>query len=630
MPATLLTGTVQSGSTPGIAPLAGAIVTACEATTAGPVVFGSARADGEGRFSIAVPRDTSESIFYATASFGSGVFLVAVLGPRLPTSVTINELTTVAAAFSMAQFAGNQRIAGDAFGLRIAAGMNDNLVSPATGTSSEVLLASPNGDETNSLRSTRTLANLLGASVRTEPGAIDTLFALTTPPGGTPPFDTFQALVNIARYPGNNVADIYTQAKRVEIYTPSLARAPDAWTLAVKVNDSGDDAYLFGGPGNIVFDRNGYAWVTNNVVQGTPYSAECIMVLQPNGKPSDGSNGTPRSPVFGGGLLGTGFGIDIDSRGYVWVGNFGWGGVEPPVGSVSFFGPGGEVLSQDPFTSGTHRVQGTVVDADQNVWLASFENNRVIVFPRGNPGFAFGYQEDPDSCPFGIAMGSDGSAWVTNSGGMKPGGESTVGRYRIQDGKMQRVMHRELGHSLKGLGVDSSGNAWIAAGGDDVVYLLNPEGEVLGSFGGGGIISPWSATVDGNDNVWVANFGRMEHGSNYTTASITHLAGSNPATRPPGLQTGDAISPPTGYTLPSAGSQVLLHNGDPLYGPGAPPSHCPLMRMTNCVIDQAGNVWVTNNWKPSFDVDVPPNQGNPGGDGIVIFVGLAKPPAKKH
>ena len=51
--------------------------------------------------------------------------------------------------------------------------------------------------------------------------------------------------------------------------------------------------------------------------------------------------------------------------------------------------------------------------------------------------------------------------------------------------------------------------------------------------------------------------------------------------------------------------------------------------MTNVVIDQAGNVWAVNNWKPNFDTDAPAATGNPGGDGIVIFVGLAKPPRKK-
>ncbi len=75
--------------------------------------------------------------------------------------------------------------------------------------------------------------------------------------------------------------------------------------------------------------------------------------------------------------------------------------------------------------------------------------------------------------------------------------------------------------------------------------------------------------------------------------------------------------------MPSAGSEVLLANGSPLYGPGEPPSFSPMMRQTASVIDRAGNVWTINNWKPNFVVDA---TSNPGGDGIVIFVGLAPPP----
>ena len=139
---------------------------------------------------------------------------------------------------------------------------------------------------------------------------------------------------------------------------------------------------------------------------------------------------------------------------------------------------------------------------------------------------------------------------------------------------------------------------------------------------------PWGVAIDGDDDVWVANFGKMLPTADYTNAGITKLAGANPATRPPGYEMGEPISPPTGYTLPSAGAPVLLHNGEPLYGRGTEPCYCPLMRMTNVVIDQAGNVWAVNNWKPNFDVDVSTETGNPGGDGIVIFVGLAKPPRR--
>src|SRR5205807_400737 len=201
---------------------------------------------------------------------------------------------------------------------------------------------------TNSLRSMRSLANLIAACVDRVPDAATKLFEYTTPPyGGKAPTNTFEAMFNIARYPANNVIDIYHLSKKVDTYSPALSSAPDAWTIAVKVNDSGSDKYLIAGPGNIAFDKRGYAWISNNVVQGTPNSGHFAFVLKPNGKPADGipttpsedAEGLPRSPLFGGGLLGGGFGMSIDTLGLVWFGNFGWGEPEyyPVDGGVSVF-----------------------------------------------------------------------------------------------------------------------------------------------------------------------------------------------------------------------------------------------------------------------------------------------------
>ena len=100
--------------------------------------------------------------------------------------------------------------------------------------------------------------------------------------------------------------------------------------------------------------------------------------------------------------------------------------------------------------------------------------------------------------------------------------------------------------------------------------------------------------------------------------------------------------PPAGQ---SAGQQVLLHDGTPLYSKGTQgnteESYAPIMRLTSVQIDQAGNLWAINNWKPRFNTDIglfddgslvkdaDPNDGNPGGDGVVIFVGLAPPPPNR-
>jgi hypothetical protein len=216
---------------------------------------------------------------------------------------------------------------------------------------------------------------------------------------------------------------------------------------------------------------------------------------------------------------------------------------------------------------------------------------------------------------------------VSNTGGL-PFGEfpRSIAKYALVNGALQEQFLHVLPEAdgLRGLSLDSHGNAWLAALGSNKIYLFGPDGTELGRFQGGGMCAPWDTAIDGEDNVWVANFGPLQQGNNFT-GRLTKLWGIHP---PPGHTVGEAISPPSGYTVPSAGSEVLLHNGQPLYGlPPAPSCLIPMMRQTAVVIDQAGNIWSINNWKPDFDTDT--QGGNPGGDGIIIFVGLAAPPTNQ-
>jgi hypothetical protein len=235
-----LTGVVQTGGTSSSQPLPNVHVTLFEATSALPTVVGQATTDASGRFTIPYRKSSSSSIFFVKADISEGVEFVTIVGPNLPPSATINELTTVAASYSMAQFYRTGAISGNPFGLQLAAGMNDNIVTSATGQSSPVLLSSPNADQTNSLRSTRSLANLLAACVN-DPDVAVSLFDLTTPPGGLPPHNTAEALANLARDPGRNVDGIYALTLLSNLYAPPLITMPDAWTVTVKVNDSGSN-----------------------------------------------------------------------------------------------------------------------------------------------------------------------------------------------------------------------------------------------------------------------------------------------------------------------------------------------------------------------------------------------------
>ena len=79
--------------------------------------------------------------------------------------------------------------------------------------------------------------------------------------------------------------------------------------------------------------------------------------------------------------------------------------------------------------------------------------------------------------------------------------------------------------------------------------------------------------MDGNDNIWI---------SNSIGKSITELCGVRTETCPPGMKTGDAISPPGGF---------VGGNMDEL---------------VDVAIDPAGNVWVTNNWRDIGGVEKGP------------------------
>jgi sugar lactone lactonase YvrE len=276
-----------------------------------------------------------------------------------------------------------------------------------------------------------------------------------------------------------------------------------------------------------------------------------------------------------------------------------------------------------------YRVQATVIDGSGNVWMASYGNSRVVVYPGGDPGSSIFYQGDADTfTPFGIAVADDGTVWVTNSNKTASG----IVNFRINGKTVERLRETTIGKVMKGIVIDSLGNIWAASGGDAHVYLFDRDGMLLGGYQGGGLDGPWGITLDGDDNLWAGDFGPLAVG-NVFHGRLTQLASANGKTRPAGYRTGDAISPQTGYTLPSAGEQVRLHDGSPLYGAGSAPCFIPMMRTTGLEIDAAGNVWTCNNWKPDFDMDLfgDPLNGeaaNPGGDGMVIFVGLARPPRR--
>lgn len=606
-----------------------------EATEGAPILRGSTRTDATGAFIIDSPVSTTNSVFYVSVLVQRGVTLVSVLGESLPAFVTVNEITTVASSYAFAQFYRTGQIAGEGSRLYLASLMHDNIASSLTGEISDVLLNSPNADQTNSLRMVRSLANMINICV-VNPRQTRQVLNLTSLEGQRLAGNTAIGLANLARDPSRNADALFQIASMGTAYTPALENAPDAWCVTVKVNDSGSPNSLIAGPANVAFDEHGFAWIPNNVFQGGSTSSNFLICLQPNGKPADGTDGSPVSPIRGGGLLGGGWGITVSSDGTVWSSNFGWGGEDywPGIEQADGFGSittlrasdGVPLSLPDGLYGGIWRAQAIEEDALGNIWVASFENNKIFVLPNGDLDQAKSVQLRPDARPFGISPLGDGTAWVCNSGGLvfNPTFASIALVGFNTSGELEVLLEETVGDRMRVIEVDSFGNAWFTSNGDNTVYVrLVSDGSIHG-FQGGGMDGPWGLAIDGEDNIWVSNFGVFAFDKVLGTGRITKFAGANPATRPAGASLGDPISPDTGYTVPTAGEQVLLANGEPLRGPGGPPSFVPMTRQTSLQIDAAGNIWTINNWKPFTINDI--LLGNPGGDGVVIFVGIAPPP----
>ncbi|WAX79366.1 hypothetical protein [Streptomyces sp. KMM 9044] len=167
--------------------------------------------------------------------------------------------------------------------------------------------------------------------------------------------------------------------------------------------------------------------------------------------------------------------------------------------------------------------------------------------------------------PMGIPSDSLGNVWVANGGAVVAPGEGTT-----------PAMVAEAIEDLVTRHVDAS------------VTMVRPDGTTPAKpFVNDGLFLPRGIAVDGNDTVWVANFGGHR---------LASLCGARHSAGPPGLHTGDPISP-AGTGCTSDG----------------------LQRNTAVQIDPSGNVWLTNNWRTV------PLQTNPGGHEMVVFIGLAAP-----
>ena len=389
---------------------------------------------------------------------------------------------------------------------------------------------------------------------------------------------------------------------------------------------------LMNGPGNFAIDEQGFVWANDNAEPRPPHEFACagrrLLKFYPWGETF------PDAPYTGGGLSGAGYGITLDPDGNVWISNFGFQdppcALDPdlaaPHNSVSVFAPDGSAISPDDtgYTDGGILwPQGTVSDRKGNIWIANCGNDSVTRLPRGDhsrasniPLGAIPAANDPQIKPFGLAVDGSGNVWTANNRSntvsvLSPDGTLLETLPATFDGRT--VLSHPVGNAA-----DIEGNIWVAnsdwldspcptrtdlgtaANPSITLYDMKSRTPHPGSpFTGGGLTLPWGIAVDGDDTVWVFNFGAtpVEFGTPPPVATgISRFCGVTTRNCPPDRKTGDPISPDTGYRSDA------------------------LARITGAQIDPSGNIWITSNWK----LDANPFL-NPFGNSIVIAIGAAGP-----
>lgn len=497
------------------------------------------------------------------------------------------------------------------------------------------------------------------------------------------------AVRNMLYDPFTNAGNIYQMlVGRDEIYKDSLTsmknvaddeKAPHQWTLTLKSNLSGSKNFIPAGTAFVVFDADDNAWVANNFRAGTNLSGTHCLVYKYDATPAS------FSPVQGGGLLGVGFGVAIDpTKQYISFGNFGWGPelYNPQEGSISrFYYKDGKPLSpSNGYTPGLSRVQGMDYDTSGNLWMASVgcqdpfapaptglypfksEPSAVVVYLNGEPTVEnmlicdefpvkrtstseVEWLRTPYLKIFDVVPDNQGNAYVSCIGNYDKDVEENCAVsavYKIaMEGKKLVVkgswysefnspVNKQQGYeSLRQLTINGDGDVVVVGVASSRATILSNDLSTVKGYYDVNTYNPWGVKIDKKQTVFLANFGPESAPSGEETLDMKGPFGVTMLRNPSDPSSAQLLTVPTG------GSEVMLANGHPLYGtqkkPVAPGvkhepvrlrCYQPIMRLTSTNIDGAGNLWCMNNWKPSAIIDV---KENPGGDGVVIFLGIAEP-----
>jgi len=527
--------------------LVGAAVTLYAAGTSGyggpATVIAKGTTNSKGQvifYSFKPPRGNPQTYVVAlggNAGHGANpaIGLSAALGPydSIPSKVIVDEITTAASVYALSQFLsadGTQlgTSATNITGLDNAAATTQNLMVLQTGRAATALVKGAYG--TPPTATLNTLGDLLDAANSAAPGsaAITNLFADATPPGGTAPTTTLQAILDIARNPAQNAGAIFGLASGDWTYTPVLSAAPNDWTLGIDFT-GGTVLRANTRVGSIGVDGAGKVWFAafdsdSSINGGNGFIANLSSV------------GVPSKPYTDNGHVASPLALAIDAWGNVFVPN-------ETTSTVTGLSNSGKSLPGSPFNDGganspfliaVNKAGDVVVGASNNQVaeltppgyvatalavppgpllpilsaLGINGSGSIFVADGNNQGLdelpSSTYADPGLSTPAGLAFDPAGNAWVGNTG-------VGISEFLVAGGYTP-VNYVNSVYSVGGIAIDSAGNVWVANqdpnGNNGVVELTN-SGTQVGDFisAGGAFANANGAdnvALDASGNVWVA------------------------------------------------------------------------------------------------------------------------------
>jgi hypothetical protein len=430
----------------GLTPISGSSITlfAAGATGygAGATAIGTATTAADGTFTVTsytCPAGNPQT--YITASGGdagsggnSAIGLMAALGPcnslTPSTNVTINELTTAATQWALAQFFDSSghnigTTSTNATGLINAyasfadlAALNASNLS-VSGNASSFLPSGgscPGANNCDGLERLNTLANILAGcdeSSGSSSSACAALLCDATPGltyssscSGTPTIsDTLGAAELIVTNPSNNVSALYALAAVSTPFSPALTTAPDGWEMALNfTNSTGAE---LSSPHSIAVDASGNVFAAN-------YQGASVSELTAASGYATGLNFAPSGAMFSDTES-----LALDGSGNVFVVN---------LEGISNSGSVSELTAASSYATGLNFTPSgasfdfptsLALDGSGNIFVANENGDSVseLTAPNYTAGLNFTPAGASLSSPIAIALDGFGNVFVSNSNG---------------------------------------------------------------------------------------------------------------------------------------------------------------------------------------------------------------------